>query len=276
MYSNQSIHALTDNEINSLASSALASGPCAGVSSRYSFLPTIEIVHGMREAGWEPVKAFQQKIRNPERNGFQKHVICFQRREHLASHSEYRPEVVLVNSHDRSTAYQLHAGLFRLVCGNGMIIADTTFEHIAVRHSGEPRQIIDASFKVLDNIPQLTESVEQFRARSLTPAEQRAFAESAILLKYDDAETAPVGPECLLRSRRSDDDGNDLWNTFNRVQENLVRGGLKDLTRWTANGRRYVRTRPVTGIDENVKLNKALWTLAEALRKDTPLSVNAN
>lgn len=227
MYSNQSIHALTDSQIDSLAPSALAVRPCQGVSNRYSFLPTIEVVRGMREAGWEAVKAFQQNIRNPERNGFQKHVICFQRREHLATHSEYRAEIVLVNSHDRSSAYQLHAGIFRLVCGNGMIIADTTFEHIAIRHAGfQPRQVIDASFKVLDSIPQLTENVEQFRARSLTPTEQRAFAESAILLKYDDAKTAPIGPDCLLRSRRCDDDGNDLWSTYNCVQENLVRGGF--------------------------------------------------
>ncbi|MBV8275090.1 MAG: DUF932 domain-containing protein, partial [Verrucomicrobia bacterium] len=37
--------------------------------------------------------------------------------------NQVRPEVVLVNSHDKSSAYQLHCGLFRLVCTNGMVIS---------------------------------------------------------------------------------------------------------------------------------------------------------
>ncbi|MGG6549144.1 UNVERIFIED_CONTAM: DUF945 domain-containing protein, partial [Prevotella sp. 15_C9] len=67
----------------------------------------------------------------------------------------------------------------------------------------------------------------------------------------------------LLRPRRFDDRESDLWSTFNRVQENLVKGGLDGRT---ANGRRQ-RTRPVQGIDQNVRLNRALWLLAEGMRE---------
>lgn len=35
-----------------------------------------------------------------------------------------RLNLVLVNSHDRSSACQLPTGLFRFVCGNGMIILE--------------------------------------------------------------------------------------------------------------------------------------------------------
>jgi len=48
-----------------------------------------------------------------------------------------------------------------------------------------------------------------------------------------------------------------------RVQENLVQGGLS--TR-TANGRRN-RTRAIQGIDQNVKVNRALWILAEEMKR---------
>ncbi len=67
----------------------------------------------------------------------------------------------------------------------------------------------------------------------------------------------------MLVPRRWDDRKSDLWSIFNRVQENLVKGGL---TGRTANGRRQ-RTRPVQGIDQNLRLNRALWMLAEGMRQ---------
>jgi hypothetical protein len=214
-------------------------------------------------------------VRLDSRRGFQKHIIRFQRADQIGQATEYRPEVCLVNSHDRSSAYQLHAGIFRLICGNGLIIADTTFEHISLRHVGfNPDQVIEAGFRVLENVPQLTENVESFRARRLTPSEQKAFAESALLLKYDELEKAPISGEKLLESRRYDDEGSDLWKTFNRVQENLLRGGMKEWSRRKENGKRHPRTRAVAGIDENVRLNKALWHLAEALKNGVSTTTN--
>lgn len=274
-YSSQKLRPLDDDQLRTLAPSVFASQAWDGVSEKYSFLPTSAVVSRMRETGWLPVAVNQQLVRLDSRRGFQKHAIRFQRADQIGQMLEYRPEICLVNAHDRSSAYQLHAGLYRLVCGNGLIVADSTFEHISIRHVGFcPEQVIDASFRVLGSIPQLTRSVEDFRACHLTPNEQRAFAESAILLKYDDLRNAPIGADRLLQARRYDDEGNDLWNTFNRVQENLVRGGLKDWSRRKDNGKRHPRTRPVAGIDENVKLNKALWHLAEALKNGVSPATN--
>jgi hypothetical protein len=117
--------------------------------------------------------------------------------------------------------------------------------------------------KILDSLPKLTDAVERFRA-----SESKAFAESAILLRYDDLQAAPISAEKLLEPRRAEDAGNDLWATFNRTQEALIRGGLKDYSRRKADGKRHPRTRGVAGLDENVRLNKALWHLAEALKSN--------
>jgi hypothetical protein len=194
-------------------------------------------------------------------------MIRFQRADLIGTAAEYCPEICLVNSHDRSSAYQIHAGIFRMICGNGLIIADTTFERVSIRHTGfEPSLVVDASLKVLDSLPQLTDAVESFRARRLTPTESKAFAESAILLRYDDLQAAPVSPQKLLEPRRAEDSANNLWTTFNRVQENLIRGGLKDSSHRKIDGNRFPRTRAVAGLDENVRLNKALLHLAEALK----------
>src|SRR5260221_1494852 len=117
--------AISDDEMRRFAPSVFASQPIEGVSAKYSFLPTCSILNGMRENGWVPVRAQEQSIRTEARRGFQKHVVRFARVEHLQTweKNQVRPEVVLVNSHDKSSAYQLHCGLFRLVCTNGMVVS---------------------------------------------------------------------------------------------------------------------------------------------------------
>jgi hypothetical protein len=74
---------------------------------------------------------------------------------------------------------------------------------------------------------------------------------------------APVAAEQLIEARRPEDIGNSLWTTFQRVQENVIRGGR---TGRSAQGRR-LQTRPVGSIDRGVSLNRALWMLAEEMRK---------
>lgn len=257
---------LTDNELRAHAPSIFALQPIAGVSDNYAFIPTIRVVEGLKDAGWAPVWVSEQRVRLESRLGFQKHMIRLQRYDQVGKRSEFCPEVCLVNSHDRSSAYQVHAGIFRFICGNGMIVADSTFERVSIRHSKfDSDQVIEASCKVLESIPQLTESVETFKARELSPGESKAFAESALILRYDDLEKAPLSPEKLLEARRDEDGSNSLWHTFNRVQENLMQGGLKDYAKKKEDGRRFPRTRGVSGLDQSISLNKALWHLAEAL-----------
>jgi Domain of unknown function (DUF932) len=117
--------ALSDEELRHCAPSIFASQPIDTVSNRYSFLPTSSILREMRQNGWVPVRAEQQNVRTEARRGFQKHLIRFARAEHLESweKNQVRPEVVLLNSHDKSGAYQLHCGLFRLVCSNGIVVS---------------------------------------------------------------------------------------------------------------------------------------------------------
>jgi Domain of unknown function (DUF932) len=137
-------------EMRRFAPSVFASQPIEGISERYSFLPTSSILNGMRTNGWVPVRAQEQSIRTEARRGFQKHVVRFARGEHLQTweKNQVRPEVVLVNSHDKSSAYQLHCGLFRLVCTNGMVVSDGTFQRISIKHSGfNPDSVIERFFQ---------------------------------------------------------------------------------------------------------------------------------
>ena len=179
--------AISDEELQRLAPSIFASQPIEGVSDRYSFLPTSSILKGMRENAWAPLRVEQQSVRTEARRGFQKHLIRFARLEHLESweKDQVRPEVVLLNSHDKSSAYQLHCGLFRLICSNGMVVADATFQRISIKHSGfNPDSVIEASFKVLGAVPDIMNKVRLLQDRILTDDERLALATGAATYRW--------------------------------------------------------------------------------------------
>ncbi len=116
--------ALSEQTLRSQAPSIFASGPMQGVSSRYTFVPTARIVDGLREHDWVPVDVEEQRIRKEARRGFQKHLIRFRRAEQMQTLDEWNVELVLLNSHDRGCAYQLHAGIYRRICSNGLVMSE--------------------------------------------------------------------------------------------------------------------------------------------------------
>jgi hypothetical protein len=252
---------LTDEQIHRQAPSVFAASPVAGVSERYTFLPTSQIVDRMRQEGWAPVEVQQQAVRAEGRMGFQKHLLRFQRRDQIAKAGEYAAEIALVNSHDRSSAYQIHAGLWRFVCSNGLMVSDSTLESVSIRHSGqETEEVIAASFAMFSQIDRVADNVARWQARQLSQGEQHDFAARAIALRWEDA--APISPAKILWPRRNEDTGTDLWSVFNRTQENLIQGGQKDYSLRQANGHRFPKTREIRGLDQGIALNKGLWDLA--------------
>ncbi len=256
--------ALSDQALRAQAPSIFASGPMQGVSDRYTFVPTARIVDGLREHNWVPVDVEEQRIRKETRRGFQKHLIRFRRAEQMATLDEWNVELVLLNSHDRGCAYQLHAGIYRRICSNGLVVSEGSFEAIRFRHSKlETDEVVRASFRLFEFIPKVGEQVNRFRSRVLDSRESLDLARHAMLLRYPSVNEAPVDAETLLKARRPEDEGTDLWTTMNRVQENLVQGGLSDSHRDRRGRMRSVR--PLRGIDSKVNLNKGVWSLAERL-----------
>ena len=112
------VQALTEDVLRTLAPSIFAQNPISDGSNRYQFIPTFEVVKRLQNEGWLPASAQESHVRNQENQGYQKHLIRFQRQDLILDGEAI--EVVLINSHNRSAAYQLMAGVFRFVCSNGM------------------------------------------------------------------------------------------------------------------------------------------------------------
>ena len=256
--------ALEEDTLRRQAPSIYAAGPMVGVSGRYTFVPTARIISGLRELDWVPVAVEEQRIRTEARRGFQKHLLRFRRAEQMETLDEWNVELVLVNSHDAGCAYQLHTGIYRRICSNGLVLSDSQFESIRFRHAGlEAEQVVQASLRLLDYMPRVAELVSRFRSRVLDQRESQQFAEQTVLLRYPTLAEAPVDAATLIQVRRPEDEGADLWSTTNRLQEVLVRGGVSDHHRDKRGKLRSVRA--LRGIDSKVSLNKGLWGLAEQM-----------
>jgi hypothetical protein len=259
---------LTNEELNHLAPSAFATQPWYAQSSRYAFVPTSNVIEGMRSAGFLPYNALQSRTKIAGKEFFTKHVIRFRPEDvTLAQVGDTTVEAVLINSHDGTSRYELSLGAFRLACLNGMMVAEGLTEIVRIRHTGNIiESVIEATQNLLANAPLVTEAIKLWKTIDLHPSEARILAEEAHSLRFDEGAIAPP-VEKLLQPRRQADSGTDLWSTFNRVQENVVEGGLRTYTPSGFNEHGYVaaranKTRPVVGIAENTKLNRALWSLA--------------
>jgi hypothetical protein len=156
----------------------------------------------MRENGWVPVRAQEQSIRTEARRGFQKHVVRFARVEHLQTweKNQVRPEVVLVNSHDKSSAYQLHCGLFRLVCTNGMVVSDGTFQRISIKHSGfNPESVIEASVDVTNALHVAPEELGGLLSSEVV---SEAFVGARLVKAFNHLPAAQLGTNPPLEGQR--------------------------------------------------------------------------
>jgi hypothetical protein len=257
----RSDHPLTNDEIARVAPSILANAPHESRSSRYSYIPTVEVLDALRKEGFQPFMVCQTRVRDDGRRAFTKHLLRLRHAEQICGPEAN--EIILSNSHDGSSSYQMLGGMFRFVCQNGIVCGDNISD-IRVPHKGDViGEVIDGAFKVLDSFEVQTQQREAMAATVLDEGEQTAFARAALALRYDDDRPAPVTEQQLLSPRRFEDRGSDLWRTFNRIQESITRGGLHGRN---ASGR-ATTTRAVTGIDQNIHLNRALWVLADELRR---------
>lgn len=260
---------LCDEQIARIAPSVFAAEKHASRSDRYAYIPTIDVLNGLRKEGFQPYSVSQGRSRIAGKAEFTKHMLRLRHADqaHLGHKGgavgEEFNEIVLINSHDGTSSYQMMSGVFRLICSNGMVVQNETLNDVRVKHSGDVIQsVIQGAHDVLDGFGIIRDVTENMKALRLTAPEAGIFADAALSIKFDEEETtAPFAARELLRPRRHEDTDANLWTTFNVIQENLVRGGIAGRT---ADGRR-TRTREVAAIDTNVKLNRALWTLAERM-----------
>jgi Domain of unknown function (DUF932) len=229
------------------------------MSPRYTFIPTERVLGGLINAGFVPVGATQTRTRSKSPL-HARHVVRLRRRFETVQLNDSVLEILFLNSHDGTSAYQLRVGIFRVVCTNGLIVSRSAFPTQCVRHRGNiVDEVVVGALQMTERFENLAAQIEHMEQRRLPKDVQLQFAERALELRFPKgAADSGLDPAQLLTCRRQEDLGDDLWRVTNRLQENLLRGGLM---RRTAIGR-LMRTRSITAIAQDVRINSGLWDIA--------------
>jgi hypothetical protein len=260
-----------------LCSAALATAPASHVSAQYKHVRTLDLLAPLFDAGWRVDSQIVTRSAHPEHA---KHALKLSHPE-ITGAGEYRPQIVVSNGSNGDTKLKVSAGLWRFACANG-IVAGAACLTAAVSHRGNDLQAraVAAVETVAERLPSLSETVARWSSQTLTEAAQIEFARRAAALRWDISEALTVDLGDLTTSRRYGDYGADLWLTFNRAQEALIKGEVRVTRRIHATAGRYDHSagvfvdgptfctdtrcaRPVTAIESNLKINTALWNLAE-------------
>lgn len=255
------------DQIKNVCPSALTTLPSEKVSHLYRFIPTTEVMDILSEEGWLPVNATQRGVRKKNDVLYKKHMIRFRNPENDyigRQIGDTFPEIVLTNSHDGTSSFNFDVGLFRLVCTNGLVVADQKFDSMRILHKGfEKADVIKVVEETTKRIPLIVGKVEKMINKEMSFSQQINFAKDAVEMRWGSDKIVDINQ--ILSVRRQEDNGNDLWSVFNRVQENMLRGGVITMTPKENGGMRRSTSRAIRSIEQNVSLNKMLWTLSENL-----------
>lgn len=272
-----SARALTEDEMRRAAPSIFAIEAHDSRSDRFAPIPTIEVLRELQKEGFAPVGVRQSGTRDASKHEFTKHMIRLRRLDDARAYQigDTVCEIILKNANDGTSAYDLMAGLFRIRCQNSLVAQTSTIDSVKVRHSGDAiNKVIEGTYRVLSEAETVLAAPQDWSQIAMAHDAKLALAESAHVLRFADADgkvSTPIQPTQLLLPRRADDRSQDLWTTFNVIQENVIRGGLSARAPATQDARgrrirgRQVTTRQINGIDQDVKLNKALWVLTERM-----------
>ena len=286
--------ALNDEEIKHLCpvatKSRMSKSEIAklGLSHHYSFVPTMKVVNDLRALGYECVNAVQVKARKKSTNGYQKHMLTFEHPDHKVDQvkeveladgktetqvlpAEEYPQLLLTNSHDGGNAFTLSAGIFRLVCSNGLVIKTEDYGSARLVHKGYSFDAVQKLVKEFEEtISEVISKITAMKKVQLTKEQQIQFAKQAALLRFtaksynEDNIADVVDLDGLLEVERKEDAGNGLYEVFNRVQESLVKGKYLYASsgKVNAEGTKTRKGREIKNFKQSIDVNKKLSELA--------------
>ena len=243
------------------------------VSKRYLFVNTETIIDDLDKLGWKPVQAAQRASRGGD-TIFSKHMIAFQNPDLKIKGKDGDdsfPRIIMTNSHDGMQAFKFSVGIFRLVCSNGLVVADEQFNEFKIKHKGytfdELRGVVN---QAVADLPNKVEVLNQMKQRVLTQDEKNKLALDAMLIRanikpgskeakkfnYDDETLIDI-----LDPKRDEDKGDDLWKVFNVIQEKITQGEFSA----ALVGAKVRKVRKIKSFEKDLKVNKELFKLATAL-----------
>ena len=254
----------TIEELKDSTPSIFTTHGASNTSTKYSHIPTDKVINDMAVLGWGVVDA--QEVKARENVGFQKHLVVFRNNDVVINGEDgdtVYPQILLTNSHDGKNSFSFQAGLFRMICENGLVIATKEFSTLKIRHMGYDFEKLQTIIKkVISNLDLTVESMNRMKKISLNEEQTLQFAKQLLDTRIENTNNKfdEEAINQVLETQRSEDQGNGLWEIFNRVQENIVEGNFKYITR--TGKRRYAR--PIKNFRQDMNVNSKMYETALA------------
>jgi hypothetical protein len=252
---------MTTDEIRSKANSIFAAKGAETTSQHYSHIPTFKIIEDMELLGWGVVDVKQIKAR--KNAGYQKHLVVFRNNDIIIDGKDgdtVFPQILLTNSSDGKNAFTFRAGLFRLICENGLVISTQDFADLKIRHMGYDFEELQKTISaIVEKLPLTVESMNKFKQTQLEEEQILRFAKEALTVRFgeDEMKRITIDYNEFVKPIRKEDEGSDLWSVFNRVQEKVLEGdfeyGYATKTR---------KARRIKNFNQDIALNSKLYELA--------------
>ena len=257
----QNSNFITKSEIKNRAKSIFTEKGAPNVSEKYAHISTEKIIDDMALLGWGVVDAKEVKARKKDTVGYQKHLVVFRNNDIQITAEDgdnVFPQILLTNSHDGKNAFTFTAGLFRMVCENGLVVSSREFENMKIRHYGYSFEELQETIKsMVEKLPLTVESLNKFRAIELSQEQALDFAKKALEVRLGDLDNIQIDYQDLLTPTRSEDRGNDLWSVYNVIQEKVIHGMFN-----YKYGVKSRKARKIKNFKQDLIVNEKLYDLA--------------
>jgi len=260
----QEVKFMEKDEIREIAPSVFTTKPSDEVSKKYTHIPTEKVIDDMESLGWGVADAKEVKARKNSTKGFQKHLVIFRNNDIIIKGNDgdnVYPQILLTNSHDGKNSFQFTAGLFRMICENGLVIMDTEFEDVKIRHMGYTFEDLQVLIKeMVEKLPLTVESMNKMKEVELEEEQIINLAKSLLDIRVKDTNNTydDWNVDEILECQRKEDEGKGLWEIFNRAQENIMNGNFHYKTR----SGKVRQARIIKNFKQDLDLNKKMFAKA--------------
>ena len=271
----QSTEFLSLEEIKEIAPSVFTTNGSKDTSDKYTHIPTDRVIRDLEVLGWKVADVKEVAARKEDNKGFQKHLVVFRNEDVVITGEDgdtVYPQILLTNSHDGKNSFKFQAGLFRMICENGLVVADESFEDYSIRHMGYDFEALQSLItEMVSNLDLTVESMNKMKQIELDEKQQLELAKKLLDIRLEGTGNAydDYQPKSINYSQRKEDNGVDLWSVFNRQQENIIEGNFKYF-----NGEKYAKyenvnmdfigryARPIKNFKQDMAVNKKMFAAA--------------
>lgn len=256
---------MTKEQMKEVAPAVFTMTPSSEVSKHYTHIPTTKVIDDMELLGWGVVDVKEVKARKASTRGVQKHLVVFRNPDVVINGEDgdtVFPQILLTNSHDGKNSFTFTAGLFRMICENGLVISTQNFEDVKMRHMGYTFEDLQKNIReMVEKLPLTVESMNKMKEVQLGQESALEFAQEALKVRFTENQLKhyTIDYNDLLTPIREEDSGNDLWSIFNVIQEKIMDGEFQYQSLGSS---RMRKARKIKNFNQDKKINQELFDLA--------------